>query len=738
MKINFFINACLAATALTLSLIIAIASQTLGIMSDIANAERQQHRSLQLANELLQSSEDLTRMARSYVTTNNPNYERYFFEILDIRNGKRQRPQDYFAAYWYLADIGEAPTSASGDATPLQELIRQEGLSERELTLLRQSQLNSDTLVKLEKQAFYAMKGLFDDGSGNFTVSRAPDRDLAISLLFGEHYKIEKTRIMVPLQQFMQELNSRTQVTLENLQFKFRQQIQLILIVLCFALLGVVFATIYMRHNVLQPLKLLSHRANSIARGDYAARCNISVHNELAALGADFNSMAEAINRDISERRQAQLSLQHAKEDTEKAVARLSAYIKTIDQLALVSATDHRGRILHANTRFCETSGYSEQELIGQNHRILNSGVHPKEFFVEMWKTIARGDVWHQEVCNRRKSGELYWVDSVVMPHKDDNGKIDRYISIRTDITARMRRELELREHIKENNCLQAIRLGMESKSLEDVCHIILEHLVAAMQFPQIASVMIEIGGQQFVSERYDKKLTYGLQAQIILGDETLNWLRVFYSEDKPFLLPQEQRLIDIIASDLGRWLVRQQAEQSIMRMATHDTLTGLPNRGLLQDRIAQSLAHHRRSQKQAAVLFIDLDRFKVINDTLGHDVGDLLLQEVATRLIATIRNEDTAARQGGDEFIILLPNITCAQDAEAVAQKILDELIRPFQINSKELHIGGSIGITLFPSDGEDSDTLLKNSDAAMYHAKKLGRNNYQFFASLRQESPG
>ena len=144
-----------------------------------------------------------------------------------------------------------------------------------------------------------------------------------------------------------------------------------------------------------------------------------------------------------------------------------------------------------------------------------------------------------------------------------------------------------------------------------------------------------------------------------------------------------------------------------------------------------QVLAHDRRTQEQAAVLFVDLDHFKSINDALGHAIGDSLLQEVAARLNAIIRTEDTAARYGGDEFIILLQNITSSQEAKLVAQKILNELIRSFHIHGKELHIGGSIGIALFPSDGNDVKTLLRSSDIAMYHAKKIGRNNYQFFLS-------
>lgn len=175
----------------------------------------------------------------------------------------------------------------------------------------------------------------------------------------------------------------------------------------------------------------------------------------------------------------------------------------------------------------------------------------------------------------------------------------------------------------------------------------------------------------------------------------------------------------------------RKKAEHRILEMATCDMLTGLPNRALLMDRIKQALEQSSRNQKWVAVLFIDLDNFKVINDSLGHDVGDLLLQEVAARFVTVVRREDTVARHGGDEFIVLLSNLQSAFDAEEVAQKILDVLILPFQINGMELHISGSIGISLFPDNGKDTWMLLKNSDIAMYHAKKKGRNNCQFFNS-------
>ena len=439
-----------------------------------------------------------------------------------------------------------------------------------------------------------------------------------------------------------------------------------------------------------------------------------------------------AIVQDITAHKQAEFDLLHAKENAEYSTAELTDYIEAVGKLALVSVTDRSGRILQANAKFCEISGYSEQELIGQDHRILNSGTHPKAFFTDMWAIIARGEVWHREICNRSKSGQLYWVDSTIVPLKDKAGKVTGYLSVRVDITARKHKELALQERLKESACLHAIRHDMElALPLDELCQNIIAYLRGALQFPQIASGMIELDDKHYTSENYRPELTHGLQAQIMVRGKAHGWLRAFYSEDQPFLLPEEQGLIDIIASDLGRWLERMQAEHRIVEMATHDMLTGLPNRHLLQDRISQALAHDRRSQEQAAVLFIDLDHFKIINDSLGHAVGDALLQEVAERLNATVRGEDTVARQGGDEFIVLLPNIAGALDAQAVAQKILDTLIQPFRINDQELHVGGSIGIALFPLDGEDGDTLLKNSDIAMYHAKESGRNNCQFFAA-------
>jgi diguanylate cyclase (GGDEF)-like protein len=165
--------------------------------------------------------------------------------------------------------------------------------------------------------------------------------------------------------------------------------------------------------------------------------------------------------------------------------------------------------------------------------------------------------------------------------------------------------------------------------------------------------------------------------------------------------------------------------------IAQTDSLTGLPNRLTLQIRLAQLLPEARRHNWQLAVMFIDLDRFKVINDTLGHQVGDELLRDVAIRLSRVVRETDFVARLGGDEFVILLPAISSPADAAVIANKIIGTLSSSILTGTHELHTSPSIGISIFPDDGSDGDTILKNADTAMYHAKSAGRNNYQFYAA-------
>jgi diguanylate cyclase (GGDEF)-like protein len=172
-----------------------------------------------------------------------------------------------------------------------------------------------------------------------------------------------------------------------------------------------------------------------------------------------------------------------------------------------------------------------------------------------------------------------------------------------------------------------------------------------------------------------------------------------------------------------------QDVKDNLEHLVHHDVLTDLPNRTLLQDRLGQAIELARRQGRRLAVMSMDLDQFKHINDSLGHAVGDQLLQSVARRLVGSVRQSDTVSRQGGDEFVLLLPYIERAEDAMLSAQKVLAALAPPHHIDGHELHISASIGISIYPEDGQDAETLIKNADSAMYHAKENGRDNYKFF---------
>jgi diguanylate cyclase (GGDEF)-like protein len=189
------------------------------------------------------------------------------------------------------------------------------------------------------------------------------------------------------------------------------------------------------------------------------------------------------------------------------------------------------------------------------------------------------------------------------------------------------------------------------------------------------------------------------------------------------------------VANILAVAMERKNAEDRLAYLAQFDSLTGLPNRHLFHDRLAQAMAHARRRNTMMAVLFIDLDRFKLVNDTLGHAVGDQLLQAAAGRLQECVRASDTVGRLGGDEFSAILSEVGEPGDASIVAQKIIEALARPFNLEGHETYVSASIGITVFPADGEVAGALIMNADAAMYRAKEQGRNNYQYFTREMNE---
>lgn len=195
--------------------------------------------------------------------------------------------------------------------------------------------------------------------------------------------------------------------------------------------------------------------------------------------------------------------------------------------------------------------------------------------------------------------------------------------------------------------------------------------------------------------------------------------------------------ILKLFAVRAGAELSRKRDEKIIKNMAYHDALTGLPNRVLLNDRIDMALAHARRHKNMLGVLYIDFDGFKPINDTLGHAVGDLVLQKMSNRFLEALRSEDTVARLGGDEFVVILSDISCQADAGKLAQKLLENARQPIVVNKKNLSITLSIGVAMFPDDGDNAPTLLKRADEALYMSKNKGRDCFQFYSSANVKQP-
>jgi diguanylate cyclase (GGDEF)-like protein/PAS domain S-box-containing protein len=301
--------------------------------------------------------------------------------------------------------------------------------------------------------------------------------------------------------------------------------------------------------------------------------------------------------RDISLRKSAERTMRLANQAFENS-------------LEGMTITDEKGHILTINRAFSTITGYSAQEVVGRNPRVLSSGRQSQDFYAAMWKSINENGKWQGEIWNIRKNGEIYpqWLN--ISRVTDDDGKVTNFVGVFSDISE------------------------------------------------------------------------------------------------------------------------RKSAEERILHQVYYDQLTELPNRVLFTDRLNQVMNLARRhNDRHFAVMFLDLDRFKLINDSMGHDAGDQLLQQAAHRLRGCVRESDTVARLGGDEFTMVLSEIRSAKDASGVAQKILDAFRTPFTLNGEEVYVSVSIGISIYPDDGNTTDILLKNADMAMYRAKDAGGSWYELY---------
>ncbi|PIC96593.1 PAS domain S-box protein [Sporosarcina sp. P26b] len=400
-----------------------------------------------------------------------------------------------------------------------------------------------------------------------------------------------------------------------------------------------------------------------------------------------------------------------------------------LDESAVVVITNPQGVITYVNNRFCTLSEYSRKDLIGKTHRVVNSGTHPKSFFADMWKTIQSGQVWRGVIRNKSKSGNLYWVHTTIVPFIGSDGKPFQYISIRQDVTLQMEAEKSLELALKND-------FSLTVKNLQNAIFKYCFNENNQITITLLEGKVIEQLGitadtlNQFI---LDKKFNLSTFKRHLLGAllgrvaqfEIDYQSRTFLVYLSPIF--EGENVIEVVgtASDITD---RKEAERLVEHMAFHDHLTGLPNRRLLKQTVEDLIETRINSRESFALLYMDLDRFKNINDSMGHYIGDQLLKAVGTRLQTLVRQNDLVGRLSGDEFLILCSSTT-KQGAQMVAQRIVNEVSKSFLIENLEIFIAPSIGISMFPEDGARYDTLIRNADSAMYLAKQSGKSTYQFF---------
>ena len=456
--------------------------------------------------------------------------------------------------------------------------------------------------------------------------------------------------------------------------------------------------------------------------------------NAHAVHDAKGELMFEGFVYDITERKLAEQQLASSN-------AQRKAVLDAASRVSII-ATDAEGTITVFNSGAERMLGYSAAEVIGRRsitdlHRAEELEEHANRLQSEFGERLSGFDILghradregleEREWTYVKKDGGNITVLLSVTALRRDDGWLTGFLHVANDVTERKQAEETLR---KQSAAMTASMDGIGIVNDRLQFTVVNDALAKLYGYPDPQS-MVGLP----LNSLYEPA-TYERFTNTILP---IVYQRGRWRGEAPGLrhdgltFPQE---ISISAIEGGGLVCvvrditeRTYAEEQIKHLAYHDALTALPNRLLFKDRLTVAISHAQRERRKLAVLFLDLDRFKVINDSLGHNIGDQLLQAVSARVQSCVRESDTVARLGGDEFTVLLPQLPHGEDAALVAQKIIDAVRYPFHIEGREFFMTTSIGISLYPDDGIDAESLIKNADTAMYQAKEQGRDNYQLF---------
>ena len=444
---------------------------------------------------------------------------------------------------------------------------------------------------------------------------------------------------------------------------------------------------------------------------------------------------------------------------------------KAMDEAAIVAELDIDGKITYVNERFVKASGQPRAQLLKQALDAVGDPDVP-----DAWRWTPHDHVWQDEIRTWYRDGRSGWYQRTIVPIVDHDGRIEKYICIDIDISARKQSEQATASHATRQSLIaqfgkdvlssddpeilwkKAVDIAMHGLPADNCAGIALDwetgqaRLMASTGWlarragPEIAHAATPawhmLGGSELrildrpackeVGDAWripaDVTLQSGIHVPVCSGNRHQGVFAVYYGDTREFTV-DEVNFLRSVVNTLTAAIEAQEATARLAYMAQFDTLTDLPNRARLMTGLNDVLAHARHHGLKAGVMFVDLDRFKIVNDTFGHSVGDLLLVQASRRLCESVRSGDLVARLGGDEFAVVLGDLVQRDDANLIAQKIIKALEQPFELNGQQVYVSASVGIAIYPDDGKEADYLIQCADTAMYGAKRAGRNAYQTY---------